>query len=115
MPILTPHTVTPRLFITSSPKCLHTQIRLRHETAVANPVCDQASLEQDVNGYAPPLRVRKHGFRALPVSPLIREGNAKRPRKAIGQQHDSLKDFQKEVALNPYGMETDSRAIHIRY
>lgn len=108
MPILIPRTVTPHLFrqlATSSPRCFHTQTPCRHEAAAADFVQSEANLEQheDVNGYATPSRERKHGFKALPVSPLMREGNAKRPRRQNAQQHDALKAFQKEVAMNPYG------------
>ena len=107
MPILILRAVTPCLFKqlpTAPPRCSHTQTRLLHEAAATGAVRDQADLGRDVNKYAPPLRVRRHGFKSLPVSPLLREGNAKKPRKQTAQQHDTLKGFQKEVAMNPYGM-----------
>lgn len=107
MPILIPRAVTPHLFrriTVCSPRCFHSQVRLRGETAAADSVHDQAALEKHVNDYAPPLRMRKHGFGALPMSPLLYEGNARRSRKQSAQRDDTLKDFQKEVALNSYGM-----------
>jgi hypothetical protein len=107
MPILIPRTVTPHPFkhLAKSPlRCLPTQARHLHEIVAADSIRGQATLEQDVNEYAPPLRARRHGFKSLPVSPLLREENAKKPRKRNAQQHDALKDLQKEVATNPYGM-----------
>jgi hypothetical protein len=106
MPILNPHTVTPCLskqLATSSQRCLHARTRCLHETAAADSVQGQSDLEQHVNAYAPPLRARKHGFKPLPMSPLMREGYAKGRPRPKEQQQDALKDFQKEVAMNPYG------------
>ena len=107
MSILIPRIVTPRLFrprATSWRKCLHTtQVHYRHEASAAGSVQHRADSEQHVNEYAPSLRARKHGFRPLPVSPLMREGYARGTPKQIVQQHDELKEFQKEVAMNPYG------------
>lgn len=106
MPILNPRTVTPRLYrtrATSWRNCLHKQVRWRHDTAVADSVGGQTDLEQHVNEYAPPLRARKHGFKPLPMSPLMREGYAKGRPRQIEPQQDELKDFRKEVAMNSFG------------
>ena len=108
MLILIPRAVTPRLstctqLATSSQRCSHTQVRYLHETAAADSVQHHADSEEHVNEYAPPLRARKHGFKPLPMSPLMGARNAKAPRTQIAQQQDALKDFQKEVAVNPYG------------
>jgi hypothetical protein len=106
MPILNPRTATPRLYrtrATSWRNCLHTPVRWRHDTAVVDLVHDQTDLEQHVNEYAPPLRARNHGFKPLPMSPLMREGYAKGPPRRIEPQQDELKDFRKEVAMNPFG------------
>jgi hypothetical protein len=61
-----------------------------------------------VNNDNPPLRLRKHGFKSLPLSPLIRTEDAPAPiRRAPAPADDeALKAFQKEVALNPYGSST---------
>jgi hypothetical protein len=59
-----------------------------------------------VNDYNPPLRLRKHGFKSLPLSPLMRtEKNAPATtRRALPPPDDeALKQFQKEVATNPFG------------
>lgn len=109
MPILNPRTVSPRLLrlskqlATSSRICSCAQVRCRHDTAAADSVHGQTDVEHHVNESAPPLRARKHGFKPLPVSPLIRERYANGPPRQNAQQQDSLKDFQKEVAMNPYG------------
>jgi len=106
MPILKSRAVTPRLFkqlATSSQRCFHAKTRCLHETAAADSVQGQSDLEQHVNDYEPPLRARKHGFKPLPMSPLMREGYAKGRPRPNEQQQDALKDFQKEVAMNPYG------------
>jgi hypothetical protein len=118
MPTLIPRTGSPHLFrqlATNAPSCLHAHARCRHDSAAAESrQQQQASLEEDVNDDTPPLRVRKHGFRSLPLSPLMRGDGAKKPRKqsvASPSQHAALKEFQKEVALNPYGMYTIGTAI----
>lgn len=106
MPILIPRAVTHRLFkqlATSSRVRSCAQVRGRHESAAADSVHGRTDLEHHVNEYAPPLRARKHGLKPLPMSPLMIEGNAKRPRKPRVPNSDALKDFQKEVAMNPYG------------
>ena len=106
MPILIPRAVTPRLskqLATSSRVRSHTQVRCRHETAAADSFHGQTDLEQHVNEYAPPMRARTHGFRSLPMSPLMIGENAKRTHRPRAQHHDALKDFQKEVSVNPYG------------
>lgn len=107
MPILNPRTATPRLYrtrATSWRNCLHTQVRWRHDTAAGDSAHGQSDIEHHVNEYAPPLRARKHGFKPLPMSPLMREGYVKGPPRQVEQQQDALKDFQKEVAMNPHGM-----------
>jgi hypothetical protein len=120
MPILITRTGTPHLFrqlATNAPSCLHAQARCRHDSAATDSRQQQASLSEDVNEDAPPLRVRKHGFRALPLSPLMRGDSAKKPRKqsvAPPSQRDALKEFHKEVAMNPYGMHITGTAILIR-
>ena len=106
MPILIPRAVTPSLstqLATSSRICSYAQVRCRHETAAADSFHGQTDLEQHVNEYAPPLRARKHGFRSLHMSPLMIGENAKRTRRPKAPHDDALKDFQKEVAMNPYG------------
>jgi hypothetical protein len=117
MPTLIPRTGSPHLFrqlATYHPSCLHAQARCRHDSAAIDPRQQQASLSEDVNEDAPPLRVRKHGFRSLPLSPLMRGDGAKKSRKQSvvpPSQHAALKEFQKEVAMNPYGMYTINTAI----
>lgn len=109
MPTLIPRTVTPRPFrqlATYSPSCLRVQVRYRHDSAATESPEPQTELKENVNEDAPLLRVRKHGFRALPVSPLMRGDGARKQRRQSAPQDDSLKEFQKEVALNPYGMHT---------
>jgi hypothetical protein len=119
MPILIPRTGTShpiRQLATNAPSCFLAQARCRHDSVAADPLQSQASLEHDVNEDAPPLRVRKHGFRALPMSPLMRGDGAKKPRKQSvtpPSQQAALKEFQKEVALNPYGMHTIDTALLI--
>lgn len=106
MPILNPRTVTPRLYrtrATSWRNCLHTPVRWRHDTAAAHSIHGQTDLEQHVNEFTPLLRARKHGFKPIPISPLMREGYAKGSPRQIEQQQDALKDFRKEVAMNPFG------------
>jgi hypothetical protein len=106
MPVLNPWTVTPRLYrtrATSWRNCFDTPLRWRHDTAAADSVHGQANLEHHVNEYAPPLRARKHGFKSLPMSPLMREEYAKGPPRQVEPQQDVLEDFRKEVAMNPYG------------
>lgn len=109
MPNLIPRTVTPHPFrqlATHSLSFLRAQARCRHDSAAAESLKAQTELKEDVNQDAPPLRIRKHGFRALPVSPLMREDGARKHRREITSQDDVLKEFQKEVALNPYGVHT---------
>ena len=107
MPILIPRTVSPHCFrklAAYSPSWLRAQARCRHDSAAADFLQPQTDLKGDANEYAPPLRARKHGFKALPLSPLMCGDGAKKIRKKSAQQDDALKEFQKEVALNPYGM-----------
>jgi hypothetical protein len=81
------------------------QARRCHDFAVASPV-QETSLKGDAQEDEPRIRERKHGFRALPVSPLMIGDGKRRQRRPIIQQDDALKEFQKEVALNPYGTTT---------
>lgn len=64
------------------------------------------SLEQPtVDDNGPPLRHRKHGFKSLPLSPLMHKEDAPATmRRAPASGDEAMKEFQKEVAMNPYGL-----------
>jgi hypothetical protein len=68
-----------------------------------------------VNDYNPPLKLRKHGFKSLPLSPLMRtEKDAPATtRRAQPLVDDALKQLQKEVATNPFGWSTPQTHLHL--
>lgn len=111
MPILISRTVTPnplRQLAAYSPRGLRTQVRCLHDSAAGSSLELQTDAKEGVKEDAPPLRARKHGYRALPVSPLMRKDSAKKHIKQTVHQDDDLKEFRKEVAMNPYGKHTQT-------
>jgi hypothetical protein len=64
-----------------------------------------------VNNNNQPLRLRRHGFKSLPLSPLMRAdedapATTRRAQQPPPSADEALKQFQKEVAMNPYGLST---------
>jgi hypothetical protein len=65
-----------------------------------------------VNNNYQPLRLRRHGFKSLPLSPLMRADEDAPPPVRRAQPpppppaDEALKQFQKEVAMNPFGLST---------
>ena len=62
-----------------------------------------------VNNNNQPLRLRRHGFKSLPLSPLMRADEDAPATTRRAQQppaDEALKALQKEVAMNPFGLST---------
>jgi hypothetical protein len=61
--------------------------------------------QHTVNDDGQPLKLRKHGFKSLPLSPLMRteKGAPATTRRTQPPADDALKQFQKQVAANPFG------------
>jgi len=91
-------------------------IRRSHGTSAARdqslplPLDSLNHSQPTLNNDGQPLRLRKHGFKSLPLSPLMRaEEDAPTPvRRAQPPPpaDEALKQFQKEVAMNPFGLST---------
>jgi len=88
--------------------------RRSHGTAAAR---DQARPADSLHHSQPTVnddgqfwKRRKHGFKSLPLSPLMREKDAPAPRTRRAQTPSTddddaaLKEFQKEISMNPYGL-----------
>ena len=93
--------------------------RRSHGTAQALdqslPVDSLNHSQPTVNDYNSPLKLRKHGFKSLPLSPLMctdKDAPAT-TRRAQPPADDALKQFQKEVATNPFGRSTPQPHLHL--
>jgi hypothetical protein len=86
-------------------------IRRSHGTAAAEdrslPVDSLNRSQTTADNDGPPLKLRKHGFKSLPLSPLMRfEDAPATTRRAPAPADEALKEFQKQVAMNPFGSST---------
>lgn len=93
-----------RQFAVFSQNVTRLHIRRSYGTAAADSL-NQSHTTVDNDG--PPLKLRKHGFKSLPLSPLMRTEDAPATtRHATATTDEALKGFQKEVAMNPFGLST---------
>jgi hypothetical protein len=94
-----------RQFAVPSANFSRLHIRRSHGTAATSnqslPTDSLNGPQPTVDNDGPPLRRRKHGFKSLPLSPLISTEDA---RRAPVPADENLKKFQEEVATNPYGL-----------
>jgi hypothetical protein len=108
-----------RQFVVPSQIFSRLHFRRSHGTAQAlDQSLPKASLNHSqptVNDYNPPLKPRKHGFKSLPLSPLMRTDKdaPATTRRAQPPADDALKQFQKEVATNPFGWSTPQSHLHL--
>ncbi|KAM0713697.1 hypothetical protein Q7P37_010659 [Cladosporium fusiforme] len=86
-------------------RCCVAQVRQRHDISAQNEAAHSLLQTQPIvikDGQL--MRSRKHGFRSLPLSPLLSEGRRK-PSKSAGRDvadDEALAEFQKEVAMNSF-------------
>jgi hypothetical protein len=100
-----------RQFAVFSQSATRLHIRRSHGTAAADgrslPVDSLNHPQTTADNDGPPLRLRKHGFKSLPLSPLMRfEDAPATTRRAPAPVDEAMKEFQKEVAMNPFGLST---------
>ena len=82
-------------------------IRRSHGAAAASSSDSLHHSQPTVNEDNPPSRLRKHGFKSLPLSPLMHTEDASaHKRRTQPSADEAMKAFQKEVAMNPYGLST---------
>lgn len=107
MPDLLPRAITPFKLAQLAqclPRSRALQVRQRHDISSQHGAPDSLlNTQPTVSEDGQLMRSRKHGFRSLPLSPLMSE---KKPStKAAKDEADekALADFQKEFAMNPFG------------
>lgn len=71
----------------------------RRSTASAN----KQSASVSENGFQ--MKARKHGFKSLPISPLMRTREKTKPKPAPvnASEDEALAEFRKQFAQNPFG------------
>jgi hypothetical protein len=98
-----------RQFAVFSQNVTRLHIRRSHGTAAAQdrslPVDSLNHSQTTVDNDGPPLKLRKHGFKSLPLSPLMRTETAPATTRRAPVD-EALKEFQKGVAMNPFGSST---------